>query len=108
MDAGAEMVGAESSNCNGHCASAEMARASVDSLAEVLKEAAQVGQNLMDQRDRYASVAQEVLELLGVMEAHLSLADDKAKERFALDLKSRRIFSENVKARLAMVARKEG
>ena len=108
MDAGAEMVGAESSNCNGHCASAEMARASVDSLAEVLKEAAQVGQNLIDQRERYAAVAGAAVDLLGVLEAHVSLMDEKSKSRLNADLKARGLKIDNLKSLLGLIARKEG
>lgn len=58
--------------------------------------------------DRYAGVAQVALEVIGVMQAHLSYLSEADKKRLAADLKARGLNVEQVVGYLGVVARKEG
>lgn len=82
--------------------------ATVNSMAEALKQCSEVGQNLINQRERYAAVAQAAIEVVGVMQAHLSYLSDADKKRLAADLKARGLNIENIQSLLGLIARKEG
>lgn len=58
--------------------------------------------------ERYAGVAQVAIEVIGVLQAHLSYLSEKDKARLAQDLKARGLNVEQVMSYLSIVARKEG
>lgn len=58
--------------------------------------------------NRYAGTAQAALEVIGVMQAHLSYLSEADKKRLAADLKARGLNIEQVVGFLGLVARKEG
>lgn len=80
----------------------------VNGLAESLKECSAVGQKLLDQRGRYAAVAQAAIECIEVMQAHLSYLSAADQKRLQKDLKSRGINIESRKSLLGLIARQEG
>lgn len=80
----------------------------VNQMAEALKECSAVGQKLIEQRERYAAVAQAAIECIEVMQAHLSYLSAADQKRLATDLKSRGINIESRKSLLGLIARKEG
>lgn len=80
----------------------------VNQLAETLKDCSKVGQTLIEQRGRYAGIAQAAIECIEVMQAHLSYLSAADQKRLAQDLKSRGINIESRKSLLGLIARQEG
>lgn len=80
----------------------------VNQMAEALKQCSEIGQNLINQRERYSKVAEVAIDLIGVMQAHLTHLSGPDQKRFAQDLKSRGLNAEQIQSFLGLIARKEG